>query len=232
MKLWPCCPSPTFPVFKTDPVWVPDLNLFYVSSFLCFHLLTCWRRSGYATSKSATLDIRIILSWRQSRNKRSRKSSLASLFLPKGRYGGTLSSRAPLNENKSTKTWSVWGGKVANLSQEKGPQPVPQRASTGSSLHRNTGKAHQSLSGSNNQTIHNIQRTTRAHSEPRSDSQRATKLWETNLLHAWTPIRKLRVPSAKQVSKDSMHSFLGPITPGNHPFLPRAEPPPPAWSQA
>ena len=48
---------------------------------------------------------------------------------------------------------------MANLSK-KGQEPVPQWAFTGFSLPRNTGKAHQPLSGSNDQTIDNIQRTT------------------------------------------------------------------------
>ena len=54
---------------------------------------------------------------------------------------------------------------MADLSKEKGQEPVPQWAFIGFSLHRNTGKAHQSLSGSNDQTIDNIQRTIRAYSE-------------------------------------------------------------------
>ena len=44
---------------------------------------------------------------------------------------------------------------MADLSEEKGQEPVPQWAFTGFSLHRNTGKAHQSLSGSKDQTIDN-----------------------------------------------------------------------------
>ena len=59
---------------------------------------------------------------------------------------------------------------VANLSKEKGQEPVPQWAFIGFSLHRNTGKAHQSLSGSEDQTIDNIQRTRRAYSESESVS--------------------------------------------------------------
>ena len=46
---------------------------------------------------------------------------------------------------------------MANLSEEKGHEPVPQWAFMGFNLHRNTGKVHQSLSGSNDQTIDNIQ---------------------------------------------------------------------------
>ena len=45
------------------------------------------------------------------------------------------------------------------ISQEKGQELVPQWALTGFNLHRNTGKARQSLSGSKDQTIDNIQRT-------------------------------------------------------------------------
>ena len=61
---------------------------------------------------------------------------------------------------------------MANLSKEKGLEPVPQWAFIGFNLHRNTGhihKAHQSLSGSNDQTIDNIQRTIKADSVPGSD---------------------------------------------------------------
>ena len=39
------------------------------------------------------------------------------------------------------------------LSKEKGQEPFPQWAFIGFSLHRNTGKAHQSLSGSKDQII-------------------------------------------------------------------------------
>ena len=75
-------------------------------------------------------------------------------------------------ENKSTKTRSAWGGKMATLSKEKGQEPVPQWAFIGFNLHRNTGlvhKAHQSLSGRNDQIIDNIQRILRAYSESGSD---------------------------------------------------------------
>ena len=61
---------------------------------------------------------------------------------------------------------------MANLSKEKGQEPVLQWAFIGFNLHRNTGdisKA-QSLSGSNDQTIDNIQRTMRAYLESGSDS--------------------------------------------------------------
>ena len=44
---------------------------------------------------------------------------------------------------------------MADLSKEKGQEPVPQWAFIGFNLHRNTGKAHQSLSGSKDQTIDN-----------------------------------------------------------------------------
>ena len=59
---------------------------------------------------------------------------------------------------------------MADLSKEKGLKPVPPRAFIGLNLHMNTGKAHQSLSGSNDQTIDNIQRATRASSESGSVS--------------------------------------------------------------
>ena len=71
--------------------------------------------------------------------------------------------------------------RLANLSEETGLEPVSQWAFIGFNLHRNTGhKAHQSLSGSNDQGIDDIQRTMRAYSESGSDSQRAIKLGETN----------------------------------------------------
>ena len=59
---------------------------------------------------------------------------------------------------------------MANLSKEKGQEPFPQWASMGFNLHRNTGKAHQSLSGSKDQRIDNKQRTLRAYSESGSVS--------------------------------------------------------------
>ena len=59
---------------------------------------------------------------------------------------------------------------MANLSKEKGLEPLPQWAFLGFNLYRNTSKAHQSLSGSKDQTIDNIQRTTRAYSESESVS--------------------------------------------------------------
>ena len=59
---------------------------------------------------------------------------------------------------------------MANLSKEEGQEPFPQWDFIGFNLHRNTGKAHQSLSGSNDQTIDNIQRTIRAYLESGSDS--------------------------------------------------------------
>ena len=77
---------------------------------------------------------------------------------------------------------------MADLSKEKGLEPVPLWAFIGFNLRRNTGrihKAHQSLSGRNDQTIDDLQRTLRAYSEPGSDSERAIKLWGTNSFHAW-----------------------------------------------
>ena len=71
---------------------------------------------------------------------------------------------------------------------EKGQEPVSQWAFIGFNLHSNTGKSYQSLSGSNDQTVDNIQRTLRAYCESGSDSQRAIKLWETNSFCAWTLI--------------------------------------------
>ena len=59
---------------------------------------------------------------------------------------------------------------MADLSKEKGQEPVPPWAFTGFNLHRNIGKTHQSLSGSKDQTIDNKQKTMRAYSESGSDS--------------------------------------------------------------
>ena len=86
--------------------------------------------------------------WMGYRNKSSMLEGLGCRALP-----------ATRDENKSTKTWSAWGGKVADLSKEKGQELFPQWAFIGFILHRNTGKAHQSLSGRNDQIIDNIQRT-------------------------------------------------------------------------
>ena len=61
-----------------------------------------------------------------------------------GTYVGVLSpqslspSAVTTDENKSTETLSAWGGKVANLSKEKGQEPVPQWAFIWFNLHRNT----------------------------------------------------------------------------------------------
>ena len=54
---------------------------------------------------------------------------------------------------------------MADLSKEKGPEPFPPWAFIRFILHRNTDKAHQSLSGSKGQTIHDLHRTLRAYSE-------------------------------------------------------------------
>ena len=59
---------------------------------------------------------------------------------------------------------------MANLSKQKGQEPFPQWTFTGFNLHRNTGKAHHSLSGSKDQIIDNKQRTLRAYSKSGSDS--------------------------------------------------------------
>ena len=42
-----------------------------------------------------------------------------------------LSPLSTIDKNKSTKTRSAWGGKVADLSKEKGQKPVPQWAFIG-----------------------------------------------------------------------------------------------------
>ena len=62
---------------------------------------------------------------------------------------------------------------MANLSGENDLEPVPQWAFIGFNLHRNTGcisKVHHLMSGRNDQTIDNIQRTVRAYLESGSDS--------------------------------------------------------------
>ena len=62
---------------------------------------------------------------------------------------------------------------MAHLLEEMGLEPLSQWAFIGFNLHRNTGhrcKAHQSLSGRNDQIIDNIQRTMRAYLESGSDS--------------------------------------------------------------
>ena len=59
---------------------------------------------------------------------------------------------------------------MTDLSKEKGQEPFPQWAFIGFNLHGNTGKAYQSWSGSKDQTINNVQRTMRAHSESGSVS--------------------------------------------------------------
>ena len=53
---------------------------------------------------------------------------------------------------------------MAELSMGKGQEPFPQWAFIGFNLHKNTGKAHQSLSVSNDQTIDKVKRTQRAYS--------------------------------------------------------------------
>ena len=59
---------------------------------------------------------------------------------------------------------------MAYLSKEKGQEPFLHWAFIGFNLHRSTGEAHQSLSGSKDQTIDNKQRTLGAYSELGSDS--------------------------------------------------------------
>ena len=62
---------------------------------------------------------------------------------------------------------------MADLSKEKGLEPIPQWAFIRFNLHRNTGhtrKARQSFSGRNDQIIDNIQRALAAYFESGSDS--------------------------------------------------------------
>ena len=79
---------------------------------------------------------------------------------------------------------------MANISKEKGLEPVPQWAFIWFNLHRNTGhigKPHQSLSNSNDQTIDNIQRTMKAYSGSRSDRVTAEGHKTLgNSFYAWT----------------------------------------------
>ena len=77
---------------------------------------------------------------------------------------------------------------MADLSKEKNQEPFPPWAFIGSSLHRNTGKSHQSLSGSKGLTIDNKQRTLRAYSESGSVSYRSIRFWVKNSFQAWTLI--------------------------------------------
>ena len=92
-------------------------------------------------------------------------------------WGGSTHRAPPLppppatkDETKSTKTESAWEGKVTDLSKEKGQEPFPPWAFIGFNLHKNIGKAHQSLSGSKNHMIDTTQRTLRAYSGLRSVS--------------------------------------------------------------
>ena len=59
---------------------------------------------------------------------------------------------------------------MTDLSEEKGQEPFPQWAFIGLNFHRNTGKAHQSLPGSKDQTKDTKERTLRAYSESESVS--------------------------------------------------------------
>ena len=105
------------------------------------------------------------------------------------------------------------------LSKEEGQKPFPQWAFIGFNLHRNTGHiAHQSLSGSNDQTIDNIQRTMRAYSESGSESQRAIKLWETNSFHAWTLIIEIENILSKAGFTGFYAFFVTPDAPRKLPF--------------
>ena len=74
------------------------------------------------------------------------------------KVGGSFTAEPPstTDENKSTKTYSAWGGEVADLSKEKGREPFPPWTFIRFILHRNTGKVHQSFSGSKGQIIDNI----------------------------------------------------------------------------
>ena len=113
---------------------------------------------------------------------------------------------------------------MANLSKVKDQEPFPQWALIGFILHRNKGKAHQSLSGIKDQTIDNIQRTLRAHSEPGSVSRRAIKRWETNSFH--DPYQKTEDILSKAGFTGFYVFFLRPDGPwGICPFQHRTAPP-------
>ena len=76
---------------------------------------------------------------------------------------------------------------MADLSKEKDQEPFPPWAFIGFNLHRNTGKAHQSLSGSKDQTIDNKQRTLRAYSELGSVSSKGYKTLGNKLISGLDP---------------------------------------------
>ena len=59
---------------------------------------------------------------------------------------------------------------MAEVSKEKHGEPFPQWGFIGFNLHRNTGKARQSLSGSKDYTADNKQRTLRTYFESGSVS--------------------------------------------------------------
>ena len=82
-----------------------------------------------------------------------------------------------MRRDKSTRTTEILWRKrddMAALSVKERAGPLPGQAFIGFNLHRDTGcnihKAHQSLSGRNDQTTDNIQRTLRAYSESGSVS--------------------------------------------------------------
>ena len=70
-------------------------------------------------------------------------TNLHSHKLHKGSWGGggglhPQSSPAAADENTSTKTWSAWGGKVTNLSEEKGLEHLLPWVFIEFSSHRDT----------------------------------------------------------------------------------------------
>ena len=81
---------------------------------------------------------------------------------------------------------------MADLSEEKGQSLFLSGLLLGLiCIGMNTGRVYictaQSLSGSNDQTIDNIQRTMGAYLELGSDSQRAIKLWGNKLISSLDP---------------------------------------------
>ena len=92
----------------------------------------------------------------------------ATINLKSNLCQGALLAEAPCPPQMriSLPRLDLLGEKRWPISQkEKDQEPFPQWAFIGFNLHRNTGKAHQSLSGSKDQIIDNEQRILRAYSE-------------------------------------------------------------------
>ena len=119
---------------------------------------------------------------------------------------------------------------MADLSKEKGQEPFPQWAFMGFDLHRNAGKAHQSLSGRNDQTIDNIQRTLRAYLE--QDQLKGHKTLGNKLIPCIDPYQKFEGILSKAGFTGFYAFFLRPDCP-REPTLSSTGPrPSPALFQA